>query len=418
MRRLRSVEGARGLAAISVLTYHIALRGGHGWIASVTSRGWLGVPLFFLLSAFLLFQPFAQALVHGGPWPSVGRYAKSRLLRIFPAYWLALSASIVFEIQYMRPFVLYAAAVTAWVWCWWSRRRPWPAIALTAVAAPLLLTDSSWYDTTFTHTFTYNGISNFLLVWIPFGRFTLMGVSWTLCIEISFYLVLPLFAGVLAFATRRLRDARIRAAVVALPLVCSPALSWWFVGDVGLADPLRLWLPAFADEFAIGMLLVLALQFVSEISAAAARALLAASVALAAVANVLLFHVGETAPYARGGGMVYVRAMELSFAFALASVLLRHERTLLGRLLASRPLVSVGTISYGVYLWHPFLADELEHTGLWGAAWSNILIVAAGTFAAASVSWFVVERPLLRLKDRARVAAPRIETAVVDQAAA
>lgn len=100
--------------------------------------------------------------------------------------------------------------------------------------------------------------------------------------------------------------------------------------------------------------------------------------------------------------MLFVRLMEVAFALALASVLLRDERTVLGRILCCRPVVYAGTISYGIYLWHPFLEDELRRSAFWGSAWSNALIVAATTIVVASLSWFGLERQLLRMKDRPR----------------
>ena len=51
----------------------------------------VGVALFFLISGFLLYRPYALALVHGSEPPRLAAYAKRRFLRIVPAYWVALT---------------------------------------------------------------------------------------------------------------------------------------------------------------------------------------------------------------------------------------------------------------------------------------------------------------------------------------
>src|SRR5690349_12565701 len=127
---LRSLEGARGAAALGVLAYHAAqLSNGHGYLEAATSRFWLGVPLFFVLSGFLLFRPFAHATLHGLPAPSIRRYARHRVLRIFPAFWLAVSVSILMLPPYFHlyPAVIAAAAVVLWLVCY-VRRPGAPAI--------------------------------------------------------------------------------------------------------------------------------------------------------------------------------------------------------------------------------------------------------------------------------------------------
>ncbi|HVA10440.1 MAG TPA: acyltransferase family protein, partial [Acidimicrobiales bacterium] len=77
-----------------VLLYHtandsrFAVRSGYGFY---TSRLDLGVSVFFLISGFLLNRPFALAHLSGRQSPSVGRFWIRRLLRIVPAYWVALT---------------------------------------------------------------------------------------------------------------------------------------------------------------------------------------------------------------------------------------------------------------------------------------------------------------------------------------
>ena len=75
------------------------------------------------------------------------------------------------------------------------------------------------------------------------------------------------------------------------------------------------------------------------------------------------------------------------------------------RVLDSRPAVAIGTISYGIFLWHYVWIGQLQSWGAFdwirSARTITVLVVTlALTFATAVASWFLVEQPLLKLKDR------------------
>ena len=81
-------DGLRAIAALSVLTFHVAAisgaleRGFAGDVLAMLSRG---VILFFVISGFLLYRPFVAARAGGRHAPSSTRYARRRILRIVPA---------------------------------------------------------------------------------------------------------------------------------------------------------------------------------------------------------------------------------------------------------------------------------------------------------------------------------------------
>ena len=89
------IDGARALAATSILVYHVWRYGAAGE-PSLGPPGQLmphlalGVTLFFTLSGFLLYRPFAAALARGRPRPDLAAYLRNRALRILPAYWVIL----------------------------------------------------------------------------------------------------------------------------------------------------------------------------------------------------------------------------------------------------------------------------------------------------------------------------------------
>ena len=92
-------DGLRAVAAISVVLHHVSYPTGKmfkGYFAPFFTHLDIGVAVFFLISGFLLYRPFVAAAFEGRPGPSVRRFFRRRLLRIFPAYWLALIGIIIF----------------------------------------------------------------------------------------------------------------------------------------------------------------------------------------------------------------------------------------------------------------------------------------------------------------------------------
>jgi hypothetical protein len=111
-QRFSGVEGLRGLAALGVLLSHVYLYaspdGARYELGSATlvprHSGTVGVVLFFTLSGFLLYRPYAAALLAAAPRPSIRAYFRNRFLRVFPGYWLAvLGAGLILQTAYASP---------------------------------------------------------------------------------------------------------------------------------------------------------------------------------------------------------------------------------------------------------------------------------------------------------------------------
>jgi peptidoglycan/LPS O-acetylase OafA/YrhL len=358
-------DSLRAIAAVSVVLFHLAFvlhgfgRPGYGRYLIELN---IGVSIFFLISGFLLYRPFVAARFGAAPLPAVGPYAIRRFFRIVPAYWVAL------------PLVA--------VW----------------TNLPAVLHDPP----------PYFGFAQI------YDRATLLkgyGIAWTLCVEISFYALLPLWA----LAMRRLPGRSQRQLVIgelgALALMLAVGVTWnttqtevhhgTIVFTPGIAT-----LPAFLDQFAIGM------------------ALAVASVGLAGRARqpaaVRIVHRASWLPWAVAAG-AFVALCNTDLSGGVGSAVARHElRGLVAlgvllpaifgddrggairRLLADRRVQWVGLISYSLYLWHSAVLVRLVRDG-WDRRLGGVGFALCGflvCLAIAAVSFYVVERPALRVGRR------------------
>src|SRR4051812_24757077 len=101
-RRDFALDGFRGVAALSVLVFHVwllspedpAFNARHGIAAKAAHEGRLGLFLFFVLSGCLLYRPITAAGLDGTPMPSLRVYGWRRAARILPAYYVALAGAV------------------------------------------------------------------------------------------------------------------------------------------------------------------------------------------------------------------------------------------------------------------------------------------------------------------------------------
>ncbi|MEA2495606.1 MAG: hypothetical protein QOJ29_3517, partial [Thermoleophilaceae bacterium] len=94
-----------------LLTHTAFLSGANmfGSYGHFTARLDVGVTVFFVISGFLLYRPFVAARIEGRRAPRVRDYARRRVLRIFPAYWLALTV-----------LAIWPGLVGVWSGYWWA----------------------------------------------------------------------------------------------------------------------------------------------------------------------------------------------------------------------------------------------------------------------------------------------------------
>jgi peptidoglycan/LPS O-acetylase OafA/YrhL len=346
----------RGCAALSVLCFHVWLyrpqgQPGprHSLSAKVLFELNLGLICFFVLSGFLLYRGFVRAMLSGRE-VNLRRYALRRAARILPAYYVCLAGSL----------LLYEAVGAG------SLVPPPHQLVLFAVFAQS-------YST---------------------GTFTAIdAVTWTLCVEVLFYLLLPVFAALASRVgpRRHARQVLLLCSLLAVSVVWNGVVSARGWGPVAAKS-----LPAYLGAFACGMLVALELERRRRPIGRLAAALLA----LAGMAIVIFTGFGheQWGSHTLEHRLLADLPAAVGFALIVAAVA--------GRAPAERrrvppALAGLGVISYGLYLWHIPLILVLLQLGLLPTALlARLVVVALGAGVLATLSWRCVERPALRWAHR------------------
>jgi peptidoglycan/LPS O-acetylase OafA/YrhL len=371
-RHFPCFDGLRAFAAVSVVVIHASFVSGltvHSPYGIYTARLEIGVSVFFLISGFLLYRPFAAAHLAGAPSPALGRFWARRLLRIVPAYWLALTVTT---------YVMHAN----------ETRSGWASVAI---------------------------LYGFGQIYFPTEVFKGISQAWSLCTEMTFYLFLPLLAAVLVARWRSTANQLVRELVAVAVLV---ATSFWFriwaLHQHGhLAGTMPNWLPANLDLFGLGMFLAVTSAWLAETGRRPAWLwspfLPTVSWAAAGATFWGVSHLGIPLDplYQISPDLNLVRQTLyglFAFFLLLPAVYGPQERGVIRRVLQNRVVAAVGIISYGIYLWHQAWIQMFlrwSHDALFTIPfWDLFSAALALAVATAAGSYLLFERPILRLKNR------------------
>ena len=347
------LDGLRGIAILLVMTHRLWPRaGGLAAYNSVAEIGWIGVDLFFVISGFLI----AGILLDTRDEPDALRnfYAR-RVLRIFPLFYLFIGGMLL-------TFPILSGGFDHSAYLQKSGSPFWYLLQLGNIPEGVLGRDPPYW----------------------------LAPVWSLAIEEQFYLSFPW----LVRAVDRKKLARILVGFIALaPIVRTTGLLLFPQLD---RFPYEFTLCR-VDTIAVGCLLAIIVRLPATQQPRTRT--LAATTATAAVIGVIT-GLDRTTTFGRTLGYSVV-------AFGFAAVVLmvvRARGQVAAAALRFAPLRYLGKICFGLYLLHR-PADTI--VGALGARigldpLSGILIPLkmAGAVGLASVSWFLLERPFLRLKSR------------------
>lgn len=362
--RFSSLDGMRALAVSLVIVFHFGV--GSRWILDHAGRYVfhfnVGVEIFFVLSGFLIYRPFVAANLAKRRPRAIREYASRRLLRIYPAYLLAF-------------FVL------------------WGAGEIHVNGTPGLVKHATLTYSYFHHA---DGVG--------------IAQSWTIVVELSFYVFAPLWAALMRVLSRR-GSAFVTEVCGCAFLVTTGFVTSWFMYFRSLPAPLRV-LPPALPTLAGGMLLA-TFSAASTDSPALERVLhrlgrpawawwLAATAVFIVLAWMPYDFLGSTP-----SELMWDHSLKAPVALLLLVPIVFADRAggPVRTVLRLRPVVYLGLVSYGVYLWHARIlthiatSDALNRHGPLSAI-PAIIGGTAATIAVASVSYYALERPALRLSTR------------------
>lgn len=343
-KNILALDGVRGVACLSVVEYHVHYLIGHSFHlpallgavgTSILMAGWSGVTLFFVLSGFLLFLPYARHLLFEQPWPSTRSFYFRRALRILPGYYLALFALIILSHpQFFQ----------------------WNHLGRLGLFLTLLM-DAPW---------TYQKIN---------------GPFWTLAIEWQYYMLLPLLVwGFSLFVKRGASPQRRFWRVV----ICLGGMILWgigtrYVGDYYTAHPTATFLVPrsvlnaillviygssgkYFEDFAIGMLCCTIYIFAHNAAQDNKTSALIHRYSswLWGAGILLLFFMAGWAAYLTQlrflepfiGAHSFLTELGFASGYGLCVTAILFGAPGLKLIFEWQPLRWMGSISYSLYLWH------------------------------------------------------------------
>jgi peptidoglycan/LPS O-acetylase OafA/YrhL len=338
--RAGSLTGLRAVAALLIVGTHAAYGTGqlsNGYLGALYARLEVGVPIFFVLSGFLLFRPWVRAAANGTSSPSLRRYAFRRIRRIAPAYIVVV----------LIAYGLYE----------FRDAGPNPGHTWTGLLEHLTLTQI--YQPVYFYVM-HQGLTQ----------------TWSLAVEFAFYAVMPLLAALLLTTICR---GVWRPVLLLAGLGCMGAITvvWLSIQHTTdwLPSSAGIWLPAHLVYFVGGM--VLAVLQVHR------RRVNPAITGVIAVLGFLAVSTSIAGDVTAGTEALWQNLTKVFLYVVVAcsavAVLALSEGSGFERLLGTRPVVWLGEISYEVFLLHVIMMEiamsSVLHWPVFSGSWPIVFAV-------------------------------------------
>ena len=377
--RFAALDGLRIVGALMVVTTHVGFTSGlaiHGPYAGLLARLDAGVPLFFVVSGFLLYRPHARARLGSATASQMSgardlrTYLRHRVFRILPAAWVAV------------------------------------------LAAYLLLRHDK---VGLVH---YVRVATMSQIYVPSPSVPGLTQMWSLSTEVAFYLVLPLAAWGLSRLPRSSWLSWSELALVVLACLPAVSLAWIVLTHDNVEGMTNYWLPEYAGWFGGGMALAVWHEgrLAGELPRTVVDDLVASPGTLWAAAGALylLLTTRLAGPYGLDPATL-LEAGSKNLGYTILAVLVvlpciaaEPSSSRVVAALGSRPARLLGDLSYGVFVYHLVVLGLLERaighkpfTGDFLLLWPTTIVAS---LLVAWVSYRYVEAPIMR---RARRRDPR-----------
>ncbi len=338
-----TLDGLRGLAVLAVVAFHA----GH------LQGGYLGVDLFFTVSGFLITRLILDDLSRRRF--RLGSFWARRARRLLPALWLLLAVLIL-----CSP--------------WLVERSSGVSLRRSVVATAIYI--ANWWQ--------LSGPGSY---WQAFGTPAPLNHTWSLAIEEQFYVIWPIIALIVWKVAKRPARALLALSVVA---ITASIVAQWLLFKPG-TDGARAYLgtDTRAASILVGCAAAIALWTRSHRVKPAVWHWLHLLAPVALVGIVVVWFVGRPGEWLYHGGFPL---LAIGAALILASSA-APTPSRLNRALGWAPLVLIGQVSYGIYLWHWPVFSLLGPQQLHVRGWQLLVTRLAITAVLVMVSYVLVERP-------------------------
>lgn len=338
-------DGLRAVAIVPVVLLHVGVASlPNGPLLSQLSRGWYGVDLFFVLSGFLITWILLAEIDTSGTI-DLQRFYGRRFLRLAPAYMTTLIAVLLGTILLDRPAVQSVPRV-----------------------APSLLT------------YTYN-----YQIALGGPHVDVLVIVWSLCVEEQFYLVWP-------WVLRRLGTRRglwfCILAVLGLTLYRTGLYAWFNWGHLDAPSTASANRIYFSTDTRVGVILVgcvLALSLKNDRARHfwewTRRSMIFPALAVAFACAAVLFVTGGVPSSASWRSATFGYTLGAIATATLVAAVFVQPQSFVARALSWEPLVAIGRISYGAYLFHLAIVWVVLHAlrpNLWTTVASRMSDPALG----------------------------------------
>lgn len=331
------IDGLRGFAILSVVLFHAGFE--------IFSGGYLGVDIFFVISGYLITHNISSEYKIGKF--SILSFYEKRVRRIIPALFFVMAITIPLAWALLTPSELVS-------------------FSKSIISVPIFVSNIFfWQDTDY-----FQAASELK----PLLH------TWSLAVEEQYYLIFPILL-LLIYKFSRLHIFLIISLLSCLSLALSNVYYYYDPRANFFLLPSRVW------EFGLGALAALYKQDQEKITRLFEKNFLGITGFIIITLSIVLFNKGTPQP------SLYTLFPTIG---TLLIILFATSDTLIGRLLSIRFLVSIGIVSYSVYLWHqPIFAFSRNYFSNTENILVKIILIIISMMLG-YVTWYFIERPFRR----------------------